>query len=153
LTAFATYYFPNALGVGVQLLHDSLSQGYLLKVAILALLLRILMGAMAYSVIGSMGLLLPTLVVGGVLGASISLAVRDFYPVNPGTVALLSMGAYFSASFGTPVAATALVFGYASGLMSDSALLLFAALLTNFFAHMICGLLQSDRMASMGLYR
>lgn len=153
LTGFALYLFPSGLGVGVQLLHDTLSQGYLLKIALLALLLRILLGALTYSVIGSMGLLLPNLIVGGILGACISLVARDFLPVNPGTVALLSMGAYFSASFGTPVAATALVFGYASGLMTDSALFLFTALITNFTAHWLCGIMQSDRMASMGLYR
>jgi CBS domain-containing protein len=63
------------------------------------------------------------------------------------------MGGYFSAAFGTPVAATALVFGYASGLMADSALFLFTALATNFSAHFLCGKFQSDRLASMGLYR
>lgn len=153
LTGFALYLFPSGLGVGVQLLHDSLSQGYLLKIALLALLLRILLGALTYSVVGSMGLLLPNLIVGGLLGACISLVAQNFLPVNPGTVALLSMGAYFSASFGTPVAATALVFGYASGLMTDSALFLFTALITNFSAHWLCGYMQADRMASMGLYR
>lgn len=153
LTACSLYLFPEAMGVGVQLLHDSLSQGFPFRVALLALFLRILMGALSYTVIGSMGLVLPTLVAGGLLGACISLAAKQYIGVSPGTVALLSMGAYFSASFGTPVAATALVFGYASGLMNDSALFLFTALLTNFGAHYLCGLMQSDRLASMGLYR
>ncbi|RYZ97496.1 MAG: CBS domain-containing protein [Proteobacteria bacterium] len=78
---------------------------------------------------------------------------RQMLPASSGTIALLSMGAYFSAAFGTPVAATALVFGYASGLMTDYALFLFTALATNFGSHYLCGKLQTDRLASMGLYR
>lgn len=153
LTATAMYLFPQSVGSGVVLLHESLSQGYLFSIAFLAFLLRVLMGAMAYSVIGSIGLIFPTLIAGGVLGAGISLAAHGYVAVNQSTVALLCMGAYFSASFGTPVAATALVFGMANGFMTDSALFLFTALFTNFAAHMICGYFQSDRMASMGLYR
>lgn len=153
LTAFAIYLFPQALGSGVTLLNESLSQGYLLSVALIALTLRILMGALAYSVIGSTGLVFPTLVAGGILGAAVALAAQPYLGVNQTTVALLCMGAFFSASFGTPVAATAFVFGLASGFMTDSALFLFTALFTNFAAHFICGYFQSDRMASMGLYR
>ncbi|MGZ3693878.1 MAG: chloride channel protein [Bdellovibrionota bacterium] len=153
LTAFAIYLFPQSLGSGVTLLHESLSQGYLLSVAVIALLLRILMGALTYSVIGSIGLVFPTLIAGGILGAAVALGSHGFIAVNQTTVALLCMGAYFSASFGTPVAATALVFGFATGFMTDSALFLFTALFTNFAAHFICGYFQSDRMASMGLYR
>lgn len=153
LTAAALYRFPQAMGSGSQLLQDTLSQGYLLNVALLALGLRILMGAVSYSVIGSMGLILPTLVVGGLLGASVAIIAQPYLTVSAGTVALLAMGGYFSAAFGTPVAATALVFGYASGLVTDSAIFLFTALLTNFASHFLCGLLQHDRLASMGLYR
>lgn len=153
LTAAALYLFPQALGNGVSLLHDSLSEGYLLGVAALALALRLLMSSVAYSVIGSMGLILPTLVSGGLLGACIALLGQRFLDIGAGTVALLGMGAYFSATFGTPVAATALVFGYATGMMSNSAIFLFTALLTNFGAHYLCGRLQADRLASMGLYR
>ncbi len=153
LTAVALSQFPQGVGVGSGLLHETLSQGYLLPVACLALGLRILMGAVAYSVIGSMGLILPTLVVGGLMGACLSILVQNFLPLSSGTLVLLAMGGYFSAAFGTPVAATALVFGYASGLMTDSALFLFTALLTNFSAHFLCGKIQTDRMASMGLYR
>jgi CIC family chloride channel protein len=153
LTTFTIYLFPQALGSGVTLLHESLSQGYLLSIAIIALLLRILMGALTYSVIGSIGLIFPTLIAGGILGAAVALASHGFIAVNQTTVALLCMGAYFSASFGTPVAATALVFGLATGFMTDSALFLFTALFTNFAAHFICGYFQADRMASMGLYR
>lgn len=153
LTACTIYLFPQVLGSGVTLLHESLSQGYLLSVAVIALLLRILMGALAYSVIGSIGLIFPTLIAGGILGSAVALSVHSLLPVNQTTVALLCMGAFFSASFGTPVAATALVFGLASGFMTDSALFLFTALLTNFAAHLVCGYFQSDRMASMGLYR
>lgn len=153
LTSCSLYFFPEALGVGVQLLHDSLSQGFLVKVTILAMILRILLSAMAYTVIGSMGLILPTLVLGGLLGSIISHYAHGYFAMSSGTVALLSMGAVFSASFGTPVAATALVVSYASGLVNDSALFLFAALLTNFAAHFLCGLFQKDRLASMGLYR
>jgi chloride channel protein, CIC family len=153
LTAAALYRFPQALGSGSQLLQDSLAQGYLLSGALLALGLRILMGAVAYSVLGSMGLILPTLVAGGLLGAAISIVAQEFLPVSAGTIALLAMGSYFSAAFGTPVAATALVFGYSSGLTTDSALFLFTALLTNFTSHYLCGKMQTDRLASMGLYR
>jgi H+/Cl- antiporter ClcA/predicted transcriptional regulator len=153
LSTLSLHLFPQALGAGVGLLHDSLSQGYLLSLAALALALRILMGALTYSVIGSMGLILPTLVAGGLLGACISIVAQDFLSIGSGTVALLAMGAYFSAAFGTPVAASALVFGYATGMMTNSALFLFTALLTNFAAHYLCGRLQADRLASMGLYR
>ncbi len=153
ITTTALYLFPQALGSGVSLLHDSLSEGYLLGVALLALALRLLMSVLAYSVIGSMGLILPTLVSGGLLGACIALIGQRFLDIGAGTVALLGMGAYFSATFGTPVAATALVFGYATGMMSNSAIFLFTALITNFGAHYLCGWLQADRLASMGLYR
>ncbi|MGZ3669397.1 MAG: chloride channel protein [Bdellovibrionota bacterium] len=153
LTAAALYFLPQAMGSGVGLLHDTLSPGYLFTMALLALALRILMGAVGYSVIGSMGLILPTLVSGGIMGACIALVAQKFLPVGSGTIALLGMGAYFSASFGTPVAASALVFGYATGMMTNSALFLFTALLTNFGAHFLCGKLQVDRLASMGLYR
>lgn len=153
LTVAALHLYPQAVGTGVGVLHDSLSQGFLLQVALLALGIRILMGALTYSVIGSMGLILPTLVTGAILGSCISLAAQGWFPVGSGTVALLGMGAYFSAAFGTPVAASALVFGYATGMMTNSALFLFTALLTNFAAHYLCGRLQADRLASMGLYR
>lgn len=153
LTAAVLYGFPQVAGSGTSLLHDSLSQGFVLSAAALALLLRILMGAVAYSVIGSMGLILPALVVGGLLGACVALLAEPFLAVNAGTVALLAMGGYFSAVFGTPVAATALVFGYASGMMSDSAVFLFTAVITNFLAHYLCGRFQPDRLAIMGLYR
>lgn len=153
VTAAALTQAPQITGAGTDLLHDSLSQGYLLWMAALAMLLRILLGAITYSVIGSMGLILPALVAGGLLGSCVAQVARQLLPASSGTIALLSMGAYFSAAFGTPVAATALVFGYASGLMTDYALFLFTALATNFGAHYLCGRLSQDRLASMGLYR
>jgi CBS domain-containing protein len=153
VTAAALAQAPQVTGAGTDLLHDSLSQGYLLWMAALAMLLRILLGAITYSVIGSMGLILPALVAGGLLGSCVAQVARQLLPASSGTIALLSMGAYFSAAFGTPVAATALVFGYASGLMTDYALFLFTALATNFGAHYLCGRLSQDRLASMGLYR
>jgi CIC family chloride channel protein len=153
ITAVALNQAPQVVGAGTDLLHDSLSQGYLLWMAALALLLRILLGAISYSVIGSMGLILPALVAGGLLGSCVAQLARHILPASSGAIALLSMGAYFSAAFGTPVAATALVFGYASGLMTDYALFLFTALLTNFSAHYLCGRLAGDRLPSMGLYR
>ena len=153
LTSFSLYFFTNSLGQGVSILKDSLSEEFPLKLAVLLLFLRIFMGAISYSVIGSMGLILPNLVIGGLLGASISIAVKSLFPLSGGTFALLGMGAYFSASFGTPVAATALVFGLASGLLSESALFLFTALTTNFLAHYLCGFVFSDRLCTIGLYR
>lgn len=153
LTAVTLYVFPKSLGTGVVLLHEVMSQGYLLSIAALALALRLLMGALSYSVLGSIGLIFPALVVGGILGASVSMALKDWVLLNQSTVALLGMGAFFSAAFGTPVAATALVFGYASSFLSSSATFLFTALATNFVAHFVCGYFQGDRMASMGLYR
>jgi CBS domain-containing protein len=156
LTAAALFLYPQAIASGVSLLHDSLSPGFLPSTAILALALRILMLAVAYSVIGSMGLIFPTLISGGILGGLIVLVAQRFMPSIPmgaGMITLLGMGAYFSACFGTPVAASALVFGYATGMMTNSALFLFTALLTNFGAHYLCGRLATDRLASMGLHR
>lgn len=153
ITAVALTQAPQVVGAGTDLLHESLSQGYLLWMAVLAMFLCILLGSITYSVIGSMGLILPALVAGGLLGSCVAQVARHVLPASSGTIALLSMGAYFSAAFGTPVAATALVFGYASGLMTDYALFLFTALATNFGAHFLCGRLVQDRLASMGLYR
>ncbi|RZA01208.1 MAG: chloride channel protein, partial [Proteobacteria bacterium] len=72
VTAVALAQAPQVVGAGTDLLHDSLSQGYLLWMAALAMLLRILLGAITYSVIGSMGLILPALVAGGLLGSCVA---------------------------------------------------------------------------------
>jgi len=153
MTGTVFFYFPEALGTGIQLLHSSLSEGFLLKITTLAIVLRILMGVLGYTVFGTMGIVLPTLVIGALVGSGLASAFSPFIQGNPSMIALLGMGAFFSASFGTPVTATALVYGYAGGLASENALFLFTSLITNFIAHVICGFLQEDRMASMGLYR
>lgn len=153
LTAAVSFYIPESLGSGISILHSSLSDGFMLKVTVLALLIRILMGTLAYTVFGTMGLVLPALVVGAMMGGSIAGFFAPFLSVNASTMALLSMGAFFSASFGTPVAATALVFGFAGGMASENSVFLFASLVTNFLAHYLCGFVQEDRMGSMGLYR
>ena len=153
LTGISIMYFPEAMGTGVSLFHDILSPGYLAIAALLALLLRMLLGVLAYSVLGSMGLIFPTLVLGGILGATVSLFLQPYYWVNPGIVALLSMGGYFSAAFGTPVAATALVYGLGSELLSDHALFLLTALGVNFLSNYVCGRFFADRLAAIGLYR
>ncbi len=153
LTAVVFGVFNEVLGVGTNLLHDSLSEGFLPSVALIALVLRLLLGVLSYCVFGSMGLIFPALVEGGLLGACLALFFGKFFAISAGSLALLSMGAYFSAVFGTPVAGTALVFGYASGVMSDSAVFLFTSLATNFAASYLCGRLQTDRLAAIGLYR
>lgn len=153
VTAAVFYQFNDVLGSGFSLLQQAQAENAILEALLLALLLRLMLGALSYSVLGSMGLMLPTLVFGAVLGSSLALALKPLLFVSVPTFALLGMGAYFSAAFGTPVAATALVYGYAGGTISENALFLFAALAVNFSAHYICGFLQQDRLASMGLYR
>lgn len=153
MTGAVFYFFPESLGTGITLLQNAFAEAFLLKATLLAILLRVLMGALGYSVFGTMGLIIPNLVIGALLGTALSAAFAPLFSVGSTTVALLAMGAFFSAAFGTPVTATALVFGYAGGLMSDNALFLFTSLATNFVAHMLCGLMQEDRVATMGLYR
>jgi chloride channel protein, CIC family len=153
LTGIVMYKFPLVLGTGELLLNESLAQGTIFSFIAFAFLLRILMGAMAYSVLGSMGMILPTLISGCLIGAGVYSLAPGLFELSGGTLALLAMGGFFSASFGTPVAATALVFSYSSGMMTDNALFLFTAILINFCSHYLCGKFQTDRLASMGLYR
>ena len=149
LTGLVLMQFPQIFASNF--LGDSLSQGFSSSYIFMALLLRISLSALAYSVIGSMGLILPVLTTGGLLGAALAPLLP--LPVNGGALALLAMGGYFSAAFGTPVAASALVFGYASGSMTDSALFLATSVIVNFAAHFLCGKMQVDRLATIGLYR
>jgi CIC family chloride channel protein len=153
LTAVVMYKFPLVLGTGELLLNEALAQGTLFHYIGLAFLLRVFMGAVSYSVLGGMGLVLPTLIGGCLIGAGVYSLAPGFLDLSGGTLALLAMGGFFSASFGTPVAATALVFSYSSGMMTDNALFLMSAILINFFSHFLCGKLQTDRIATMGLYR
>ncbi len=153
LTGVVMVKFPLVLGTGELLLNEALSQGTLFQYIAIAFLLRILMGAVGYSVLGGMGMILPTLIAGSLIGAAAFSLAPNLLELSGGTLALLAMGGFFSASFGTPVAATALVFSYSSGLMTDNALFLMTAILINFCSHFLCGRLQSDRLATMGLYR
>jgi chloride channel protein, CIC family len=151
LTGFALWQFPAATGTGIAFLHESLSQSQPWVVIGLVLLARVLLAAISYSALGSMGLILPILVGGSLLGAFLAPILQSQWQVSSATIALLAMGGYFSAIFGTPIAATVLVVGYSS--YSDSAIFLFTALAINFVAHYLVGLFHSDRLATLGLYR
>lgn len=153
LTTLVFYVFSDAAGTGIDLVYTSLGEGFLIKAAVLAIIVRVLLSVLAYSVLGSIGLILPVLVIGALLGSLLFNLTGQFFEVSSATFALLAMGAFFSASFGTPVSATALVFGYAGGVVSGNIGFLVAALAANFGAHLLCGLFQEERMGTMGLYR
>ncbi|MCO5141454.1 MAG: chloride channel protein [Oligoflexia bacterium] len=153
VTAFALYFYPGVAGNGIAAVRESFLQGFFWGSALLFVLMRILLSSLAYSVIGSMGLVFPVMIIGVLTGNFITLALASTIPLSSGFIAILSLGGVFSACFGTPIAATALVFGFSSGMTQDNAVFLFVSLSINFLSHYLCGYLQKDRMASMGLYR
>lgn len=153
MTGVVAYFFPEVLGSGINLVQNTVSQSLGWQVAIVGLTLRILLGVLTYTTIGSMGIILPTLVLGAGLGALIAIGLTPMLGISSAACAVLAMGALFSATFGTPIAATALVYSSAAGVTNENAFFLFAVLGTNFLAHHLCSLWQLDRLATIGLYR
>ncbi len=149
-TGAAAYKFPEILGSS--LMNASTWQSFPLYGIALILLVRLLLSTMSYTVLGSMGMLLPILILGSFLGFGLATFQSHFFAENMGVV-LLTLGAFFAATFGTPVAATALVYGYAEISMSENTNFFFMSIIVNFAAHFLCGLIHKDRLMTIGLYR
>ncbi len=144
---------PHVAGTGVDLIQSLMSRDGVVLSILVIIGLRMFLSTVAYSVLGSMGLILPTLVLGALTGILVHSFVGAHLEVAPSATILLATGAVFSACFGTPVAATALLLGYSEGIVSDNAVFLFSAFLGNFLAHFLTGFVESDRLTTMGLYR
>ena len=152
LTAFALYRFPEVAGVGVTLAHASVWGSLPLMAVVAAFGVRLVLGAFTYAAIGTMGLVLPTLILGALLGAGVA-ALLPFEALAVAPVTLLGMGAFLAAAFGVPVTATALVFSFSGGLISENGMFLFVSIGANFAAHFLTGLVMQDRLVTMGLHR
>jgi H+/Cl- antiporter ClcA/predicted transcriptional regulator len=145
--------YPEAGGLGMKLLQSSMWEQSTPLGAVAILLVRLGLGVFTYCALGSIGVVLPTLVFGSLLGAYLAQHTVVFLGVSSVHMALLMMGAYFSAAFGTPIAATALVFSYAGGTSSENPLFLLSVVGANFLSHALTGVLHKDRLAAIGLYR
>lgn len=153
LTAAALYSFPDATGLGIKLLQSSMTEtvGWGGVIAVLAV--RLGLGVASYCALGSVGVVLPTLVFGSLLGAYTAGLTLSTLGVSSVHMALLMMGAYFAATFGTPISATALVFAFAGGTSIENPAFLLSVVGANFLAHVLCGFVHKDRLATIGLYR
>lgn len=153
LTGIVLIRAPELAGLGVKLLQDT-SWNSMAWHSILALVaVRLALGALSYCALGSIGLILPMLSFGALLGSVSGAIAGDLIAVSSVHMALLTMGAFFSAVFGTPIAATALVFSLAGGTSSENFIFLVSVVGANFFSHWFTGVFQKDRLATQGLYR
>ena len=145
--------YPDAGGLGMKLLQSSMWEQSTPMGSALILLLRLGLGVFTYCALGSIGVVLPSLVFGSLLGAYLAQHTVVFLGVSTVHMALLMMGSYFAAVFGTPIAATALVFSYAGGTSSENPLFLLSVVGANFLSHALTGAFHKDRLAAIGLYR
>ncbi len=138
---------------GITLLEQTLEGGMALRFVALALVLRLVIGSVSYGALGTMGIIFPVLVTAGLAGALLHGFVDPWLGLGGATFVLFFVGAVFSSAMGTPVAATALVFGWSDGAVNGNAGFLLLSLAANFSAHWLAGVLVKDRMPTMGLYR
>ncbi|NUM88493.1 MAG: chloride channel protein [Bdellovibrionales bacterium] len=154
LTGVVQLKIPQVLEQGaVPLLEQTMEGATALRFAALALVLRVVMGSVSYGALGTMGFVFPVLVTAGLAGAVLHALVEPWLALGSATFVLIFTGSVFSAAMGTPVAATALVFGWSDGAVSGNAGFLLLSLAANFSSHWIASFVVKDRMPTMGLYR
>jgi H+/Cl- antiporter ClcA len=81
-TAAGFYFFSDALGTGANLLQQSQAEQAVIGVLFAGLLLRLILSVLSYTAIGSLGIFLPNLVFGAVMGATLALFLSRWFPLS-----------------------------------------------------------------------
>jgi len=137
LLGLIAWKFPAVLGIGYgwiqKALDNELTIGFMLALAGL----KILATALTISSGGSGGVFAPSLVIGGLFGGAIGLALHGYQPewvADPTAFILVGMAAFFAAAAKVPIASLVLVTE-----MSGSYALLIPAMLAISVAYMFSG--------------
>jgi len=100
------WFLPDLVGAGNHLTQDALTGSGALVTVCLVLMLRAVLGVVAYAAATPGGLFAPMLVLGSYIGLAVGLAGQALVPSvtpEPAGLALIGMAAFFTASVRAPV--------------------------------------------------
>jgi chloride channel protein, CIC family len=106
-------YFPQVLGVGYEVIENSINQGIALGAVIALVFLKIIATSVTLGSGGSGGIFAPSLFMGALLGEAFGKLITLFFPgilIPPGAFALVGMAAVFAGTSHAPISAILLLF-------------------------------------------
>lgn len=106
-------YFPQVLGVGYEVIENSINQGIALGAVITLIFLKIIATSVTLGSGGSGGIFAPSLFMGALLGEAFGKLITLFFPgiaIPPGAFALVGMAAVFAGTSHAPISAILLLF-------------------------------------------
>jgi len=118
LVGLMAYFVPQVLGMGYGWLQLAMNQQLPLKLVLGLVVLKILATSFTVGSGGSGGMFAPSIVIGGLLGASVGMIFHDLMPgivTQPAAFALVGMAGFFSGVSKTPVASLLMVSRMAAG--------------------------------------
>jgi CIC family chloride channel protein len=106
-------FYPQVLGVGYEVIENSINNGIALGVVIALVFLKIIATSVTLGSGGSGGIFAPALFIGALLGETFGKLISLIFPaveIPPGAFALVGMAAVFAGASHAPVSAILLLF-------------------------------------------
>ncbi len=154
-TAVILYSFPLVLGLGQNLLVPTFWQQAGIGTLGGIIAVRFLLVVLSFTAFRSLGAFIPIIFLGAYFGY-FGNALLDFFGValdSGHALALLMAGGFLSAAFGAPVTACVCVYFLADAIVPERGSFLLAAIIINFSAHYLVGLVCKERFPTLGLHR
>lgn len=110
---FIALYFPQVLGVGYEVIENSINHGIALGTVAALVLLKIIATSVTLGSGGSGGIFAPSLFIGALLGEAFGKLITLVFPgieIPPGAFALVGMAAVFAGTAHAPISAILLLF-------------------------------------------
>jgi len=118
IVGLIAYFVPEVLGMGYGWVQLAMNQQLALKLVLALVVLKILATSLTVGSGGSGGMFAPSIVIGGLLGASVGMILHALMPEivkQPAAFALVGMAAFFAGVSKTPVASLLMVSRMAAG--------------------------------------
>jgi CIC family chloride channel protein len=106
-------YFPQILGVGYEVIENSINEGIALGTVVTLVLLKIIATSVTLGSGGSGGIFAPSLFIGALLGEAFGKLITLIFTsivIPPGAFALVGMAAVFAGASHAPISAILLLF-------------------------------------------
>jgi CIC family chloride channel protein len=106
-------YYPQVLGVGYEIIENSITQGIALGAVVALVFLKIIATSVTLGSGGSGGIFAPSLFIGALLGEAFGKMAVLVFPhvaIPPGAFALVGMAAVFAGTSHAPISAILLLF-------------------------------------------
>jgi chloride channel protein, CIC family len=106
-------FFPQILGVGYEVIENSINEGMALGAVVMLVFLKIIATSVTLGSGGSGGIFAPSLFIGALLGEAFGKVISLLFPmvvIPPGAFGLVGMAAVFAGASHAPISAILLLF-------------------------------------------